>query len=192
MRIGFDVDGVLADFNTRFIEEIKQITGRNLFPPDFVIREWNYPVVQLDYSREEIDHVWQVLKSRRNFWDGLSAFPGVIQALDEAKRRQLHFGDTIYFITSRVGYQAKEQTEFWLRAHGFADPTVLICHDKGAAAKALDLTHYIDDRPENVMSVRVLHPSCRTYMLTQTWNVSFWIPDVIGIGTALEFIEACR
>ena len=53
MRIGFDVDGVLADFNKRFIERVIAITGRDLFPPrPFDIPTWNYPE-HYGYTAEE-------------------------------------------------------------------------------------------------------------------------------------------
>lgn len=187
MRIGLDLDGVLVNFNAAYRRKIVAVTGRDLFPEDFTFTTWNYDI-KLGYTHEEISHVWNVIKGDRDFWYRLEPFhgEGVVQALDLLATKQARGAD-VYFITSRPGYKAKEQSEDWLRGYGFPEPTVLISAEKGWCAYALNLDHYIDDRTENVMSSKVLAPNCQTFLCTRTWNEH--VPGVRRVASAFEFVS---
>ncbi len=46
LKIGVDVDWVLANFNDSFIERVIKVTGEDKFPPrPFDITTWDYPQV---------------------------------------------------------------------------------------------------------------------------------------------------
>lgn len=168
MRIGIDVDGVLADFNSAYIARCIEVTGVDLFPPrPFDIWTWNYPE-SYGYTKAQVSAVWESIKQDELFWVSLEPYPGAVefgwtlQAMSE---------EDLYFITSRPGVNAKVQTEAWLMAVlDIEHPTVLISSEKGLCAKALNLTHYVDDRTENLQSVRAESPDTITFRLVQTWN----------------------
>lgn len=169
LRIGFDVDGILADFNAAFIQRVISITGKDLFPPrPFDIPLWDYPQ-HYGYTEEECSKTWDDITADPNFWRNLPSYPGTREVISVLRDFQVE-GHEVYFITSRPGVFAKQQTEDWLRSYGFSFPTVLICSKKGAAAEALKLTHYIDDRFENVIDVLQRNPSTTTYLLNRPWN----------------------
>lgn len=155
MRIGIDIDGVLADFNTGFIERAIAVTGKDLFPArPFDIPEWNYPE-HYGYSDAEISAIWENIAADSTFWLKLPPYPNAMGVL-ERLRVLTDMGHDIYFITSRPGVVSKRQSEIWLGTHGgdfLQTPTVLISGKKGASASALDLHAYIDDRYENVVDV---------------------------------------
>lgn len=188
-RLGFDVDGVLADFNTSFILRVIDVTGRDLFPPrPFDIPTWDYPQFY-GYTEQEMDTVWKSITADIYFWENLTEYPDTSQAL-QAISRQSHSGDDIYFITSRPGLRAKRQTEKWLRGHGLSDrPTVLISSHKGLCAAALKLDAYIDDRWENTLDVAQTHT--QTYLLTRPWNQGNKPDDhsIIEVPSVTQFIE---
>lgn len=179
MKVGIDVDGVLANFNESYIRRVIAITGRDLFPPrPFDIPTWNYPE-SYGYSEHEIARVWDTIKADRIFWVALFPYPeahAVMAHIANCIRSQK---DDVYFITARPGETAKAQTERWL-ADKFPYlqcpvPTVLISGHKGLCAQALGLDAYIDDRWENVLSVARSHwkgasPTCRTYLMDRPWN----------------------
>lgn len=176
MRIGFDVDGVLADFNTAYINRVIQTSGRDLFPPrPFDIPCWDYPQFY-GYSDEEAGYpggaVWKDIVQDERFWVELPGYPETRQALAGINILQRQ-GHDIYFVTSRPGRTAKRQTEDWLLyvAPDLLEPrTVLISSAKGAVAAALQLDVYVDDNYDNVDSVHQLSPSTTTYLLDRPWT----------------------
>lgn len=168
MRIGVDVDGVLADFNSAFINRVITVTGRDLFPPrPFDIPTWNYPE-HYGYTADEVSAVWEDIKADAGFWYTLNGYPETRSTLATLAG----FNQDIYFVTARPGVRSKQQTEQWLVDMGFIYPTVLISSAKGLCARALNLTHYIDDRWENVVDVRQYNPTTQVFLLTQPWNVN--------------------
>jgi 5'(3')-deoxyribonucleotidase len=170
MRIGVDIDGVLADFNSAFIHRVTEVTNKDLFPVrPFDIPTWNYPQ-HYGYTEAEVSAVWEDIKADPNFWYDLVEYPQTQEALGVLKSMESFSAAEVYFITARPGTEVKYQTEGWLLETGFACPTVLISSAKGLCARALNLTHYIDDRWENVVDVRNYNPNTQVFLLTQPWN----------------------
>jgi FMN phosphatase YigB (HAD superfamily) len=176
MRIGFDIDGVLADFNKSFIELVIEITGEDKFPPrPFAIPTWHYPQ-HYGYSDEAMDFVngpvWNAVRTAETFWADLDSYEWTHDVLDDLMSLR-HHGHDIYFITDRPGVRAKEQTEHWLHWKGFDEPTVLISGAKGLVAQALNLDAYVDDRAENVDKVAAASFTTRAFLLNRPWNASY-------------------
>ncbi len=174
MRIGIDVDGVLADFNTAFILRVIKETGKDLFPRrPFDIPTWNYPE-SYGYTNDEVHAVWTAIKADPQFWLNLPPYADTLQSLSVLSQKS-HEGNDLYFVTSRPGINAKSQTEKWLRENGFKDrPTVLISSEKGLCAEALNLDAYIDDRDLNVRDVSDARgQNTKTFLLDRPWNRGF-------------------
>ena len=195
MRIGFDIDGVLANFTTAFIQETIRIAGKNLFLPEDSRNppDWNYHLTR-GYTEEEIKPVFASIAASPNFWLDLKEEPGC-STLRMCILDLQRFHD-VYFVTNRQGEDAKWQTEQWLLLHlGIERPTVLISKEKGLVARALKLDCYLDDNLENANDVvlrtlpspvKILcgvpsckslpqpddSPSCRTYLLDRSYNQS--------------------
>lgn len=197
MKIGFDVDGVLADFNRSFIDRVVAVTGKDLFPArPFDIPLWNYPQ-HYGYSDKDLEYphgpVWSSVVNDPTFWYMLYPYDGVPEFL-----AKLDSGvHDIYFMTNRPGLTSKAQTENWLEFHGFGAstqafsyPTVMITIEKGACSKALNLDLYIDDKDENCLDVHYLSPKTRTVMLARPWNhAQQGIPRVESLDQFATFIE---
>lgn len=178
MRIGFDVDGVLADFvSTYHALVIKHAAGVNLFAigDDVDPPCWDWPQFR-GYSDVLIGEVWKDIKASSHFWLNLAPLDNVKTLALMLKH--LERNHDVYYITSRVGFRAKRQTEIWLFDHvHYATsvpsvwPTVCISSDKGAMAKALKLDVYVDDNRDNALSVAEQSPSTRNYLITKAYNV---------------------
>ena len=169
MRLGIDIDGVLADFVTAYKARFVQLTGRDLFG-DSLWASWSHEIT-VGYTKDEVTAIWEAIKSDPLFWVKLSPYWDALTVLERLTFR--HYHDDVYFITARPGIEVKKQTELWLSTHSpFFDetPTVLISSEKGMCCRALRLEKYIDDRPENVADVRRLSPDTKTYLMDRTWN----------------------
>lgn len=191
MRVGIDVDGVLANFQPAYISTIIAVTGRDLFPGPFGtfdIVTWNYPETY-GYTTDEMAQVWNEIKEDPSFWKNLAAYPDV-QEFRATIADLLNNGHDVYFITNRPGNSAKLQSETWLYNYLLLIewPTVLISAEKGECCHALNLTHYIDDNNENCADVQQKSPSTRLFMLARTWNEV--IPGVLRIGSLSIFSQA--
>jgi 5'(3')-deoxyribonucleotidase len=198
MRIGIDMDGVLADFVTSHIQAIKKITGKELPPlSDTYPDVWDYDKAA-GVTSEERNQVWEYIKAS-GFQAKLLPLPGAVEAI-ERLNAAAYGGHHVYFITSRTGSLAKMHSEQWLRWHGMDNPTVLIAHNKGPVALGLELEVFIDDRPENNEDVintltgrntsqpgaeRAL--TCRVYLPDQPWNR--WATQAYNYGQRVKNIN---
>jgi 5'(3')-deoxyribonucleotidase len=185
MRVGVDIDGVLADFNSAFIALIVKHTGKDLFPPrPFDIPIWNYPQ-HFGYTDAEVNECFDLVKKDSMFWLNLRPYAGTYDVL-----RGLYF-DYLYFITDRPGVDTKYQSEEWLKEHGLEDtPTVLVSPNKGLLAKCLKLDYYIDDKVENCIDVLQQSPDTKCYMQARTWNHP--VRGVTRVFNMYEFLEGIK
>src|SRR5262245_32326114 len=165
LRVGFDMDGVVADFASAFRD-----IECDLFGADTTDPTPNAPEEEKEHtpdratdpsvSRQESD------RRRRAVWDRIRATPDfwtTLQPTDPVAVRQLHTqmlrcGWEVVFITQRpstAGETVQRQTQRWLVRHGFDMPSVVvIAGSRGAAINALRLTHHVDDSPQNCVDVK--------------------------------------
>jgi 5'(3')-deoxyribonucleotidase len=176
MKIGFDVDGVLANFVPAYQNKFVEVTGRDAFEPMDILNPpcWDWPTLR-GYTKEDTGKVWASICADPNFWLALRPLWGNVRTLG-LLAPSLEKNHDVYFITSRPGVAVKRQTEEWLRqfvAHYQAqDPTVLIVGHrvKGLVAKALKLDVYIDDNLDNVNDCARESIATRTYLLDAAYN----------------------
>jgi hypothetical protein len=172
IRIGFDMDGVVADLNAALLRE-----ARVLFPElDLQAAVRAHPELApagpADGDRAGTDpaeivppslrltprqqrQLWDAVKSTTNFWETLDETePGIVARIaDTAHTRRWE----VIFLTSRpssAGDIVQVQSQRWLRRHGFEYPSIFVVStSRGRIASALELDVVIDDRPENCLDV---------------------------------------
>jgi hypothetical protein len=173
MRLGCDLDGVLADLHGAFVAtalELYPELDRTVIeapevgasPPDGHRRATDEPVApgppleaDLVVSPRQSDEIWQRLSSMVDFWETLEEIEeGAIRrlaAIAEERRWE------VIFLTSRpqaTGRTVQRQSQRWLERKGFAMPSVFVVHgSRGRIAEALDLDVVIDDRPDNCLDI---------------------------------------
>ena len=121
LRLGFDLDGVVADFRTAFLDEATKLLGRDS------IRRQSSPMPDLDgVSPADAKRVWKVITDAPNWWLGLAPYePAQIARLYQLARR---FRWEVSFLTTRIstaGDSVQVQSQAWLEAYGFYMPAVV-------------------------------------------------------------------
>src|SRR5262245_2426544 len=150
LRLGFDLDGVVADFRTAFLDLAAEVLG-----PD-AIRSKSAPMPELNsVSAADAKRVWKVITDTSNWWLGLKAYePDQIARLYQLARQ---FRWEVSFLTTRIptaGDSVQFQSQEWLEAHGFYLPAVVtVPGSRGEIANALRLDVIIDDQFLNCMEI---------------------------------------
>lgn len=179
VRIAVDIDGCVADFVSAYHLALGQTSGRYLFEPGHEPSSWFHAEPQ-GYTKEEDAAAWKAIHESRTFWGDLLPLTGAVTFLDTlsrwvAEENWLGAGRLeVYFMTARNGPRVKAQTEAWLKRYGWFGglPTVLIVPgDKGDVARALRLSSVVDDRPENLFSIRKSVRSCQTIKRQAKYNL---------------------
>ncbi len=150
LRLGFDLDGVVADFRTAFLDAAAGVLGRDS------IRQRSSPMPDLDaVSAAEAKQVWKVITETPNWWLGLAPYePAQIARLYQLSRR---FRWEVSFLTTRIptaGDSVQFQSQAWLEAYGFYMPAVVtVPGSRGEIANALRLDLVVDDQFLNCIEV---------------------------------------
>lgn len=198
LRIGFDMDGVLADFATAYYAIEERLFGpkphRHVDDPEEAAgaRETRRPT-----PRRHKDEIWRAIRQTPDFWLSLKeAEPGAVKRLYELA---LPLRWEVFFITQRpetAGDTVQRQTQRWLVEHGFDLPSVVVVPgSRGAAAAALSLDYHVDDSPKNCLDIhsgaatrviRIVHDDDDTAVAGARL---LGIATASGIAEALDVLE---
>jgi hypothetical protein len=177
LRIGFDLDGVLADMDAALVRQAEAVFGEQIVrtleaeatspesgsetqvsqaaPPDGA--DSNPPVARLRMTSRQERTLWRHVATVENFWETLQETEqGIVSRLAKtaAERRW-----EIIFLTKRpktLGAPAQLQSQRWLVSKGYPLPSVFVVRgSRGRIAASLDLDVVVDDRPENCLDVTI-------------------------------------
>lgn len=166
LRIGFDLDGVLADMDQAIVREATTLFGSTPSPSphegpgpgalgDLVPEEIAPIRNEMQLTTRQRRQLWRHLRSIDNFWESLDEIePGSVARLARmAETRRWE----IIFLTRRpatAGRTAQVQSQRWLEKRGFPLPSVfVVTGSRGLIATALTLDIVVDDTPENCVDV---------------------------------------
>ena len=191
MKLGVDLDGCLADFNTAYTKLLIEIKGEDLFPPDR--NDDNFPTMwfyERAYGYEDVEaEAWRYIKDGGNeFWHNLPSMPtaeGAILMLDLLANME----HDVYFITHRSGNDVKWQSEAWLQDRHMDNPTVLIAGNKAPIIQALELDFYIDDKPETIQELDTMKYPIYLYLKDAPYNRDLVLTRGKRVSTVLKALQ---
>ncbi len=168
LRIGIDLDGVLADMHAALAAHADRLFGPVPTAPEAKpvgdAQASVAPESQSDKSPLQLNRrltarqhrlLWRHVRRIDNFWELLDETePGIVTRLNAlASERRW---ETI-FLTKRpltAGSTAQVQSQRWLAAKGFDLPSVYVVNgSRGLIAHSLALDVVVDDRPENCLDI---------------------------------------
>lgn len=169
LRIGCDLDGVLADIEGALTREAAQLFGsqttQSPSPSSAAPLTSGAPPPELtddtsiqhgrQLTARQVRQLWRRVREIDNFWESLEETePGVVARLFRlAGERRWE----IIFLTRRpetAGAPAQLQSQRWLETKGFRLPSVyVVTSSRGQIAAALTLDVVIDDTPANCVDV---------------------------------------
>jgi hypothetical protein len=185
LRIGFDIDGVLANFRAAFRDAATQCLRREITGPDD-------PNSTQSLEQKDVKRVWEYVAKTPNWWLQLQPYePDQIARLYSLTRGA---GWEVFFLTNRpgsAGDTVQFQTQWWLERHGFYLPSVLtVPGSRGEIANGLRLDIVIDDLVMNCVEVVSGSPSKALLLLRDGDETSRKHALDRGIGVVPTLTEA--
>jgi hypothetical protein len=189
LRLGFDMDGVLADFGAAYREVELRLFGpaepARIGNPEEV-GDAEKPDGTPVPARRRRDAVWAAIRDTPDFWQALA--PIEKDAVRRIHALTLQHRWEVFFITQRPatdGDTVQRQTQRWLVAQGFDLPSVLVINGpRGAAAGALSLDYHVDDSPTNCVDVKSESSANPILIVEDDDLVAIASARRVGIGTA--------
>jgi hypothetical protein len=148
LRVGLDLDGVLADFRSAFETAAGEV--------GVTVHATSSDDTTADpLSSRDVRRIWEHVKRTPNWWVQVKPYePNQITRLYEMARR--HRWEVVFMTRrpSTAGDPVQFQTQWWLEQQGFYYPAaVTVPGSRGELANALRLDVVIDDQIHNCVDV---------------------------------------
>jgi len=161
LRLGIDLDGVVADFNAGWIERYNNQFGSDLLPEHVDI--WDAPTLLTHFT--DMSEFWAWARTAgggSSIFRVLQPYQGAIEALDRISRR-----DHIVIVTTKPRFAIHDTFE-WLAEHRVPTTEVHILDDKSEVACDV----YLDDADHNIEALVTAHPDSLVCRYIRPWSTS--------------------
>jgi hypothetical protein len=185
LRVGIDIDGVLADFRTAFHEAAMRCLRHD------VDNEQDLESLT-PLSAADVRRVWDYIATAQNWWMEVPAYePDQIARLYSLTRRS---GWEVCFMTKRppsAGDSVQFQTQWWIERFGFYLPAVVtVPGSRGDIANGLRLDLILDDQLINCVEVISTAPTKAVLVLRSNDPAARQQASNRGIGVVSTLSEA--
>jgi hypothetical protein len=187
LRVGFDIDGVIADFRTAFRETAERCLRKPVAADTAEGDDERSPLTDDDIRR-----VWDHIAKTPNWWLDVPAYePAQIARLYGLMRGS---GWEVFFMTKRppsAGDSVQFQTQWWIERFGFYLPAVMtVPGSRGEVANGLRLDLIVDDQIINCAEVIGAGPTKAVLMLREPDPPARTLALNRGIGVVSTLSEA--
>jgi len=167
LRLGIDLDGVVADFNAGWMSRYNADYGTSLTPE--MVTSWNAMIPLTGFA--DVDEFWDWAEGGPDprLFRNLPLYPGAIESL-----RRLSLDHDIVIITTKPEW-AISDTFAWIADNAIPTHEVHITGEKWR----VDCDVYLDDGPHNLEALAQERSDRTICRFVRPWNVP--IPNVIDI-----------
>lgn len=158
MRLGIDLDGVVADFNAGWMLRYNQEHGTSLVPG--MVQEWDAMVALTRFHSNAEFWEWARNDHGPGLFRNLPTIPGARDALDRLGRNH-----QIVIITTKPRW-ATSETYAWIADNQIPTREV---HITGRKWK-IDCDIYLDDGPHNLERLVIERPDRTVCRFVRPWN----------------------
>lgn len=188
MRIGYDIDGVFADFTFAATTLARRLGLVDAAWTCAEQKSWTF-----DF---DVDPMWRAIENETNWWMTLPPMvePFEVERVNESIREH-----DVYFITNRLNkvpygsLHIEAQTRHWLEGLGVnvARTSVIATPkgSKGRVARALGVEVFVDDNVENLIELREngVYPVRRIQEYNSATNDR--LHGVPAVGSLAQFVQ---
>lgn len=161
-KIGLDLDGVVTDYQTYFIESFN-----DRFNTDFTIDDWKdyYFTPRINGFKVREESFWKLIDYHVEIgaWKYLNPIEGALEGI-----KKLNENNSIHIITHKKG-RSKQDTVYWLSVHNVDyDSISFTTQRKGHIAYTLGIDVMIEDSHKNVEDLASI--GIESLLINRPWN----------------------
>lgn len=173
MRLGIDLDGVVADFNLGWMTRYNAEFATELTPD--MVKTWGAMLDLTKFSSMTDFWKWARNDGGHGLFYDLPVIPDALETL-----RKLAHQHKIVIITTKP-YWAVPETYSWIANNNLPTREVHITHKKWE----IDCDVYLDDGPHNLEALVSKRPNRTVCRFVQAWNEP--VDGVIDVHTWDDF-----
>jgi 5'(3')-deoxyribonucleotidase len=159
LRLGIDLDGVIADFNAGWIGLYNAEFGTSLAVEE--VEVWNAPAALTHFRSMSEFWSWSATAGGgRSIFRDLEPFPDALDALGRLARRH-----HVVIVTTKPSFAIHDTFE-WIGERRVPTREVHIVNDKSSVGCDV----YLDDADHNLDAYRRVHPGALVCRYVRPWN----------------------